>query len=114
MKIFISILGFLNGAYMLADGIFVMLKGKYIGPAKPGPWANLFDAAGINVFKLGPIFIVFGIVWLTWLYSVWSRYDWSATFGIIISMLTLWYLPVGTIFSLIILGVLLFFKKKLM
>lgn len=28
MKILITLLGFINGCYMLADGIFVMLKGK--------------------------------------------------------------------------------------
>ena len=42
MKILITILGFLNGGYMLLDGIFVIKEGKYIGPPKPGPWANLF------------------------------------------------------------------------
>ena len=113
MKILITILGFLNGAYMLVDGIFVMLKGKYIGPEKPGPWSEIFSAANINVFKLGPLFIVFGILWLTWLYSLWSARSWSITFGIIISILTLWYLPVGTLLSLIILIVLIFFKSRL-
>ena len=42
MKVLITILGLLNGGYMLLDGIYVMLKGKYIGPEKPGPWSNLF------------------------------------------------------------------------
>ena len=30
MKILITILGLLNGGYMLLDGLFVVLKGKYI------------------------------------------------------------------------------------
>lgn len=64
MKILITILGMLNGSYMLLDGIFVMLKGKYIGSEKPGPWANIFYRFDINVFKLGPLFVVFGLVWL--------------------------------------------------
>ena len=42
MKVLIAILGLLNGGYMLLDGIYVMLKGKYIGPEKTAPWANLF------------------------------------------------------------------------
>jgi hypothetical protein len=113
MKILISILGLLNGAYMLLDGLFVMVKGKYIGPEKPGPWANLFHKFGIDVFKLGPLFIVFGLVWLTWLYSLWTNQSWSHPFGIIISILTLWYLPVGTLFSLIILLILIFAKQKI-
>ncbi len=98
---------------MLLDGIYVLLKGKYIGPEKPGPWANIFYQLQINVFKLGPVFILFGILWLAWLYCLWFNQSIAYTFGITISILTLWYLPVGTIISIIILIVLLTAKKKL-
>ena len=113
MKILITILAFLNGAYMLIDGIYVMMKGKYIGPEKPGPWANLFYRLGINVYKLGPVFIIFGLLWLIWIYSFWSHQSWSYMFGIIISILTLWYLPVGTLFSIVILIMLVTMRNKL-
>ena len=113
MKILILILGLLNGGYMLLDGLYVMMKGKYIGPEKPGPWAELFYKFDINVFKLGPLFIVFGLLWLIWLYGLWTSQNWSYTFGIMISIMTLWYLPVGTIFSLIILLTLIFAKQKI-
>lgn len=112
MKWLIFVLGLLNGGYMLLDGIFVLLKGKYIGPEKPGPWAYLFSRLGIDVFRLGPLFIVFGLLWLTWLYGLWTSQAWAYTFGITICILTFWYLPVGTIFSLIILLVLLFARQK--
>lgn len=113
MKMLITILGFLNGAYMLVDGLFVMMKGKYIGPEKPGPWANIFYKLDIDVFKLGPLFIIFGLAWLAWLYALWTSQSWAYTLGIFISVLTLWYLPVGTLFSLIILATLIFLKQKL-
>lgn len=113
MKILITILGLLNGVYMLLDGIYVLLKGKYIGPEKPGPWANLFYKLDINVFKLGPLFIIFGLLWLTWLYGLWTNQNWTYIFGLVVSIMTLWYLPVGTIFSLIILVILLTAKQKL-
>ena len=113
MKIIITILGLLNGGYMLLDGIFVMLKGKYIGPEKPGPWANIFYKFDINVFKLGPLFIAFGLLWLIWLYALWTNQTWVYYFGIIISILTLWYLPVSTVFSLVILVTLVTAKHKL-
>ena len=113
MKVLIAILGLLNGGYMLLDGIYVMLKGKYIGPEKPGPWSNLFYKLKIDVFNLGPLFIAFGLLWLFWLYCLLTHQSWTYTLGIIISILTLWYLPVGTIFSLIILLTLLFAKQKL-
>jgi hypothetical protein len=113
LKILITILALLNGCYMLIDGIYVMLKGKYIGPEKPGPWAELFYKLDVNVFGLGPLFIAFGLLWIVWLYSLWANQSWSYLFGIIISILTFWYLPVGTLFSVIILVVLLFGKHKL-
>lgn len=97
---------------MLLDGLFVLFKGKYIGPEKPGPWANLFYKLGIDVFRLGPLFILFGLLWLTWLYALWTNQGWAYLFGLIISVLTLWYLPAGTLFSLIILVILLTAKSK--
>jgi hypothetical protein len=113
MKLLITILGFLNGGYMLLDGIYVLLKGKYIGPEKPGPWANLFYKLGVDVFRLGPLFIIFGLLWLIWLYSLWAGQSWAYLFGLLLSVVTLWYLPVGTLFSLVILVVLLTSKTKL-
>ena len=113
MKILITILGLLNGCYMLIDGLYVMFKGKYIGPEKPGPWAEIFYNLNVNVFKLGPLFVAVGLLWLVWLYSLWTDQSWSYMFGIIISILTFWYLPVGTLFSVIILLVLILAKHKL-
>ncbi|PID59787.1 MAG: hypothetical protein CR986_04375 [Ignavibacteriae bacterium] len=113
MKIIITMLGLLNGGYMLLDGIFVLLKGQYIGTEQPGPWSLLFKKAGVNVFKLGPLFIVFGILWLIWIYALWTNLQWVFTFGIAICILTLWYLPVGTLFSLIILGTLVFARQSM-
>ena len=113
MKILVTALAFLTGGFMLLDGIYVMIKGKYIGPEKPGPWSNLFQRFDIDVFKLGPLFIIFGLLWLAWLVSLWSSHSSSYILGIALCILTLWYLPVGTLFSLIILLVLIFARQKL-
>lgn len=98
---------------MLLDGLFVILKGKYIGPEKPGPWANIFYKIGVDIFKLGPLFIVLGTLWLIWIFALWTNQSWAFVLGIVISVLTLWYLPLGTFISLIILGLLLFGRQKL-
>lgn len=113
MKILLTVLGLLNGCYMLLDGIFVIIRGKYIGPDKPGPWANIFYKFEIDVFKLGPLFILFGLTWLIWLYGLWTNQNWTYPFGLAISILTLWYLPIGTLFSFVILVILLTAKSKL-
>ena len=113
VKIIITILSLLNGGYMLADGIYVMLKGKYIGPPKPGPWALLFEKLHINVFRLGPLFITFGLVWLVFLFSFLTKQSWAYSLGIVAALLTLWYLPVGTLISLIVLALLFTMRTKL-
>ena len=97
---------------MLADGIYVLLKGKYIGPPESGPWAMLFRKLQIDPFKLDPLFIAFGLAWLVFLFSLWSKQSWTYSFGIIIALLTLWYLPVGTLTSLIVLILLFTMRTK--
>jgi hypothetical protein len=111
MKITALILAFINGAFMLIDGMYVMLKGKYIGPEKPGPWASLFSFAGIDVFKLGPMFVLFGFAWLAFVFGLWTDATWAKTFGMVLAVLTIWYLPFGTLISLIVLVLLAFFLK---
>ena len=112
MKILLTILALLNGGYMLIDGLYVMLKGKYIGPEKPGPWASLFEKLGVNVYKLGPLFILFGVLWLSWLLGFWTKQNWVYSTGILLCILTLWYLPVVTVFSLVILTLLISYRAK--
>ena len=112
MKIILTILTLLNGGFMLLDGIYVLLKGKYIGPEKPGLWANLFYAFKVDVFKLGPLFITFGLAWLLFLFALWTQQQWAYWLGITVSILTLWYLPVGTLISVIVLIILLAARAK--
>lgn len=106
MKHLITLLSLLNGIYMLIDGIYCLIKGKYIGPEKPGPWANLFWKLNIDVFKLSPMFILFGIAWLTFIFALWTNQSWTFLFGIIISITTLWFLPIGTVVSIAVLIIL--------
>lgn len=97
---------------MLIDGVYVLINGKYIGPEKPGPWASVFSITGIDVFQLGPMFVGFGIVWLILVFGLFSNLSWAYGFGIVVAALTLWYLPFGTIISLIVLIALIFFKDR--
>ncbi len=106
MKILLSILGFMMGGYMLADGLYVIVNGRYIGGERPGPWAYLFERLGVDVFRLGPLFICFGLVWFAFLFGIWTDTTWARALGIVISIVSLWYLPIGTIISLGVLVIL--------
>ena len=109
MRYIVVVLALINGLWMLIDGIYVIANGKYIGPEKPGPWASLIGLTGVDVFKLGPIFVLFGIAWLTFVAAFFGNVGWARNFGIVLSILTLWYLPFGTLIAAIVL-VGLFFK----
>ena len=112
MKYLVIALASIQGLWMLTDGIYVIANGKYIGPAKPGPWALLFESIGIDVFKLGPVFVLFGIAWLVFVGAFFAETTWSRNFGIVLSLLTLWYLPFGTLISIIVLGLLILVFKN--
>lgn len=113
MKLLLSLLGLLNGGYMLADGLHVLLRGKYIGPEKPGPWSLLFEKSGVDVFRLGPLFILYGGIWLSWIYVLWFRPSWAFAWGMAVAVATLWYMPAGTLVSVVVIGILLLHRRRL-
>ena len=112
MKYVVITLSLLNGLWMLIDGVFVLINGKYIGPEKPGPWASLIGLTGVDVFKLGPVFVLFGLGWLVFAASMFMDTGWARTLGVILSIATLWYLPFGTIISIVVFVALVFFLKS--
>lgn len=112
MKYVIATLSLINGLWMLIDGIYVIANGKYIGPEKPGPWAAILSLSGVDVFKLGPLFIGFGLAWLVFGGAFMSDASGAKTFGLVLSVLTLWYLPFGTVISIIVIGTLFFTLER--
>ena len=108
MRYIVLVLSLVNGLWMLIDGIYVISTGKYIGPEKPGPWASLIGMTGVDVFKFGPVFVLFGVAWLAFVTAFWFDRPWAKMLGIVLSILTLWYLPFGTLISIVLLVVFLF------
>lgn len=103
-----AVLALLNGGWMIFDGLHVIKNGKYFGPEKPGPWSRLPEMLGIDPFKIGPFFLVTGFLWLM---AIGLLFVEPASYKQIIlvpCVLTLWYIPVGTVIS-VIFGILYFF-----
>jgi hypothetical protein len=98
-RIFLAIVGVLAGGWMLFDGVHVMLRGKYFGPEKPGPWSAIFRAAGVDPFRLGPLFVAMGVMWLTLLIATLWGLRWGWWGALIVAAASLWYLPLGTALS---------------
>jgi len=108
------LLALVTGGFPLVDGIHVLVNGKYLGPETPGPWRHVVAAAGIDPYAMGPAFIVLGTGWLVAaaaLLVTSSTAAWWALFAV--AVLTLWYLPIGTVAACATLAVLLLARTSL-
>ncbi len=93
----------LNGGYMLLDGFYASATGNYIGGTL-GPWAALVRLAGIDPrsYAMHGIFIVYGIAWFAAIAFYLARRRAAIA---AMALFTLWYVPLGTALSLIVLFV---------
>jgi hypothetical protein len=112
-KVIISVIAVLNGGWMLFDGFHVLVTGKYFGPAKPGPWADVVAAIGLNPYGFGPFFVVLGILWILFLVEVLRGSRWGWWGALVVAVLTLWYVPVGAVLAVGYIVLLIFFKRWL-
>lgn len=98
---------------MLFDGLRALLVGEYVTPASGayagqlGPWADLVRAVGIDprstlmktaFVGLGAAGLALGVLYVVrpGRATTWAVAGWAAA--------CLWYVPVGTFLSLVILG----------
>ena len=107
MKMLIVVLSFALGAWMVFDGLHVLIKNKYFGPPQPGPWRIIVQVMGIDPFKLGIPFTLLGCIWIIGSIGLLSGASWSWPYCITTAILSMWYLPVGTIISVTVIATLL-------
>ncbi len=105
-----ALLALVQGAYMLADGVHFLTSGAYFGNGA-GPWASLVVRTGLDPLSrtMAAVFVVFGALWLAsaaLLASAAVLARSTARYAVVVlAVLTLWYLPVGTLLSAIVLFV---------
>jgi len=92
----------INGGWMLFDGAYVLRHGKYFGSDVPGPWRYVVQVLGLDPLKLGPLFLAFGAMWI--LAGLAMMMGFSRLPLIVISVATLWYIPIGAILSVVTLA----------
>jgi len=107
IKIIITLLTVAIGGWMIFDGAHVLLTGKYFGPVKPGLWADIITAIGINPYDIGGIFVLLGICWIAGLIGLHLKKDWAYELSIAVAVASLWYAPVGTILAAVFLIIIL-------
>ncbi|WP_457652725.1 hypothetical protein [Rhodocaloribacter sp.] len=99
----IFLLSVIIGVWFVFDGIHVLVKGKYFGSPEPGPWASVVRFFGMNPFALGVPFVILGLLWLVSSYAVFSHQSWAGFASLTAAMASIWYLPFGTVISVLVL-----------
>src|SRR5712692_7042281 len=99
------------GLFMTFDGLRALIFGDYLtrttGPfaGQLGPWSNVVSAVGIaprsTIMKI--IFVMFGLAWLGAIGAFMQRTSGSTVALAVVAVASLWYLPVGTLMSALVL-----------
>jgi hypothetical protein len=111
----------LEAGWMAFDGIQALLTGHLVTPksgthaGELGPWRHLVEAAGIDPNGTGMrvVFAAYGLIWLGIAFGFALRKPWGWPAMVVAALGALWFLPVGTILSLVQLGLLFGFRNSL-
>ena len=108
-------LALFQGAWLTFDGGRALIVGDYVTPksgsraGQLGPWSQIVSALGINPrggFMKG-VHVLLGIAWLAAVVLLFIRSGTGRCFALGCGVATLWYLPIGTVVSLIVIGLML-------
>ena len=114
MRWIVVVLALVAAGWLAFDGAYALISGDYVTPRSGqhagslGPWSTLFSAIGIDPRSgvVKSLHVVIGIAWLgaTVLFAFGVRRAWLAM--MLCAVAALWYLPFGTLISLVVIGLL--------
>ena len=110
-KVGIGMAALFQGGYMVFDGIHEITTGAYFGKSL-GPWAQLTCALGISPRAMAPVFVILGSLWVVALLAFLLRLDASIRLLGAAAVLSLFYIPIGTILSILVLLLLVFGRPR--
>ena len=103
----------LTGGWMIFDGMYALKHEKYFGPEKTGPWSYIFVRFGVDPLTLAKVFIFLGSIWIvTMIVLLISGLEIIWFMMIVVAFCSLWYIPVGSLFSFFEIVLLLVFKTS--
>jgi len=119
MRWIIIALSLIQGAWLLFDGSRALISGDYTTPSSGphagqlGPWAQVVSALGINPRSTGMkvIHVLLGAAWLVAAILAVLQTGGHRWLLLGCSLASLWYLPIGTVFSAVVL-ILLFATRS--
>lgn len=108
------------GLFMAFDGLRALIVGDYLTPTtgpyagRLGPWSGVVSAVGIAprspAMKI--LFVFFGVAWLWAIAGFVRRTPRSSGALAVLAVATLWYLPVGTLMSVMVLIGLVLLRRQ--
>ncbi|MDX1439145.1 MAG: hypothetical protein R3284_04505 [Rubricoccaceae bacterium] len=119
LRILIALLAVLEGGWLLFDGLHGLMTGDYVTPSSGdyagqlGPWATLVEAVGIaprSSLMMG-IHMLLGGAWMICVVGWLRKSSWAWTGMMVCAVAALWYLPFGTILSVLQIGLLVIFRR---
>jgi hypothetical protein len=102
-------LAVVEGGWLLFDGSRALVAGDYVTPesgeyaGQLGPWAAVVSSVGIEprstFMKL--VHVTLGAAWLLAAIGLAGRKPWARKAMMACAVLSLWYLPFGTVFGVV-------------
>ena len=107
----VVVLGLGPGLFMTFDGLRALILGDYLTPTtgpyagRLGPWSDVVSTVGIapRSSPMKVLFVIFGVAWLWAIAGFLRRTPRSTRALAVLAVATLWYLPVGTLMSTLVL-----------
>ena len=108
------------GLFMTFDGLRALLLGDYLTPTtgpyagQLGPWSGVVGVVGIapRSSTMKVTFVLLGVAWLWAIAGFLRRTRWSSGALAVVAVATLWYLPVGTVMSALVLFGLVLLRRS--
>lgn len=102
-------LAFAEGGWLAFDGGRALVVGDYVTPRSSpsagqlGPWSKIVSAVGIEPRStlMKSIHLVLGVVWLGVMVCFAMGLPWAWTAMLACAVLGLWYLPFGSVLSVV-------------
>ncbi len=98
-----------EAGWMTFDGTRALTVGDYVTPktgpyaGQLGPWTKIVSAVGIEPRStfMQSVFAIYGACWLVIIVCFALRLPWAWSAMLVAALGALWYLPLGTLFSVI-------------
>jgi uncharacterized membrane protein YphA (DoxX/SURF4 family) len=113
-------LALVEAGWMTFDGGRAFVVGDYVTPStgahagELGPWHHVAEAVGIEPRSdlMKAIFVGYGVAWLMVIGGFMRRLPWAPTAMMVAAFGALWYLPIGTVCSILQIVGLLWLRRS--